>query len=419
MPHNDRSVPQNVIVIGGGAAGIIAAWNAARNGARVTLLEKTERLGTKILISGGGKCNITHDGPLEDVLKAFRPNEARFIRPACYRFPNTEIIDMLTSRGLRVYTRPDGRIFPVDQTAKDVVAILAGYLGRENVDVRLRTPVLDVSRAADAWVVRTPNETLSADSVILTVGGSSYPKSGTTGDGWPWARKLGHTIVPVRAALAPIDMESKFSYPPGVALRDIVLRARLNGKVIARWRGDLLFTHHGISGPCALGVSREVVEARQIGPVELEADLEPNTPFEEVQATIHLRAREHHQKFASSLPMGGIAESLVPLLLGSAGILVDCKLQTLSKKDLNRIVEAVKAWKLGTVSGVPLEKGEVVAGGVSLEEVDPKSMESKICPGLYFAGEVLDIAGPVGGYNLQAAFATGFVADESAAKRVP
>jgi len=235
-------------VVGGGAAGIVAAWRAATLGVSAVLLEKTPRLGTKILISGGGKCNITHDGPLEDVLKAFRPNEARFIRPACYRFTNKDIVSMLTSRGLEVYTRPDGRIFPVDKTVKDVVAILQRYLQDAGVDVRLECPVTGL-KIENGYIVgvKTPRETFECGHVIVSVGGSSYPNSGTTGDGWKWAREAGHTIVPVRAALAPIYLEHPHADWSGVSLRDCTLKARQNGKEIARWRGDLLFTHQGIS----------------------------------------------------------------------------------------------------------------------------------------------------------------------------
>src|SRR5687768_102591 len=192
-----------IVVIGAGAAGIMAARRAAELGSEVLLLEKTPRLGTKILISGGGKCNITHDGETEDVLRAFRPNEARFIRPACYRFTNKQIVEVLTDRGLRVYTRPDGRIFPVDQTAKDVVAILRWYLNEVGVQMRFNTPAVAIEADGDGVSgVRIASGLVPTRRVVLAVGGSSYPNSGTTGDGFEMASALGHTIVKVRAALA-------------------------------------------------------------------------------------------------------------------------------------------------------------------------------------------------------------------------
>lgn len=406
----------DVVVIGAGAGGIMAAWRAAGLGAKTVLLEKTARIGTKILISGGGKCNITHDGPLENVLKAFRPNEARFIRPACYRLTNQQIVDMLTSRGLRVYTRPDGRIFPVDQTAKDVVAILRTYLDEAKVDVRLETRVLDVVRDEIGVAgVKSEVGTISCRHVVLAVGGSSYPSSGTTGDGWPWATRLGHSLAPIRAALAPIVMAGQ-GERAGIALRDIVLKARAGGKELTRWRGDLLFTHRGISGPTVLGISRMVSEALESGPVTIEVDLAPNETFEELSGRLRAWLGDHPKKLVRGFLDQIVPQRLEEPLLAEAGISPTVIGAHLPQKQRNRLVEVLKGWRLGDVDEVWLDKGEVVAGGVALDEVDPQTMRSLKCPGLYLCGEVLDIAGPVGGYNLQAAFATGYLAGETAAK---
>jgi predicted Rossmann fold flavoprotein len=405
-----------VVVIGAGAAGIIAAWRAASLGVRTLLLEKTNRLGTKILISGGGKCNITHDGELQEVLRAFRPNEARFIRPACYRFTNHQIVKMLTDRGLRVYTRPDGRIFPVDQTAKDVVAILRTYLVDAGVEIRLDTAVTDVfAENGRISGVMTERGEIACDRLIVATGGSSYPNSGTTGDGWPWARKLGHSIEKVRAALAPIYLHlDEMSPRSGVALRDVVLKARKGTKEVARWRNDLLFTHRGISGPTALGISRVVTEQMEEGEVTLEVDIVPDKTYEQVSAELKAWCATNPKKQVAGFVEELVPKSLVDDLLPNPMVSVP----NFSQKDRNRLVETLKGWKLGPVRTVPLEKGECVAGGISLDQVDPQTMKSKKAEGLYLCGEVLDIAGPVGGYNLQAAFATGFVAGESAAKGV-
>ena len=414
----------DVIVIGAGAAGIIAAWRAATLGAKVLLLEKTVRIGTKILISGGGKCNITHAGSIEDVLKGFRPNEARFIRPACYRFRNDQIVEMLTDRGLQVYKRPDGRIFPVDQTSKDVVRILGEYLSDSGVDVRFQHVVKGIERTDDsAFTVRCQlgedEHIFSAPSVIVCVGGSSYPNSGTTGDGWQWARSLGHSIVKVRAALAPMYLHLEDADPAeraGIALRDCILKARFEGKEIARWLGDLLFTHQGVSGPTVLGISRVVAEKLPDGPVSLEVDLVPNKTFEALVDEVLALTTQHPRRLVANFVDDLVPSRLVLAILESASIPADTIGGRFDKKSRNRLVTVLKGWTLGIVRTVPLEKGEVVAGGISLEEVDPQNLRSNLVPGLYFSGEVLDIAGAVGGYNLQAAFATGYVAGESAAK---
>lgn len=412
------SNPPDLIVIGAGAAGIIASWRAATLGAKVLLLEKNDRIGIKILVSGGGKCNITHDGSIESVLKSFRPNEARFIRPACYRFTNVDVVRMLTDRGLEVYTRPDGRIFPVHQTAKDVVAILGSYLHDVGVDVRINAAVGEILHSEGKIIgVRVGDEGIHCPRVILAVGGSSYPKTGTTGDGFPWAAALGHKIVKIRAALAPIYLVLDEAWPEqrsGVALRDCVLKAR-QGKEIARWRGDLLFTHQGVSGPTVLGISRVVAEKQQEGPITLEVDVAPDRAPEDLAADILQWAKEHPRKAIQSYVDGLIPNRLVNLLLEAAGVDPLTVSGQLPQKARNRLVETVKGWSLGAVRAIPLEKGEVVAGGVSLDEVDTQTMRSFKTEGLYLCGEVLDIAGPVGGYNLQAAFATGYVAGETAA----
>ncbi len=408
-----------MLVVGAGAAGIMAALRAAECGARVLVLEKTPRIGTKILISGGGKCNITHAGPIEEVLRTFRPNEARFLRPACYRWTNDDVVALFTSRGLEVYTRPNGRIFPVDRTAKEVVAILSELLGEAGVEVRLTTPVTGITHEGGRVTgVETPGGTVACGHVVLSSGGSSYPVSGTTGDGWPWARELGHTVAKVRAALAPIYLALPGGWADqlsGVALRDIVLKARVGGKEVDRWRGDVLLTHQGVSGPCALEISRALAETWGEGEPTLEVDLQPDRTPEQVAAWVVEAIGAHPKRRVKTLVEGIVPESVVPWLMRAADVDPETVVSQLDRRARNRLVETLKGWPLGIVRAIPLEKGEVVAGGIALDEVDPQTMRSRCCEGLYLCGEVLDIAGRVGGYNLQAAWSTGYVAGESAA----
>ncbi len=415
MAHNGL-VQGRVVVVGAGAAGIIAAWRACSLGAKVTLLEKTPRLGTKILISGGGKCNVTHDGPVESVLRAFRSKEAAFLRPSFYRWPPSGIIRLLGDGGLTLYTRPDGRMFPVDKDAKDVVACLATLL--DGVDVRLSCPVHSVVADHDGVSrVMTQTGAIETRHVVLCVGGSSYPKSGTTGDGYAWAESLGHRVAPVRAALAPVELAGVTGDPrAGVAIRDVVLRARQGTKVIDKWRGDVLFTHRGLSGPTVLAITRTIAERWEQGRVSLESDLAPDTSFEELQADLMRWKADFPSRKVGKVLEEFVPERLVNGLLQSAGIEPTATGQTLGKKDANRLVAVLKGWPLGEVSRVPLEAGECVAGGVALDEVDPRSMRSCKVSGLYLAGEILDVAGPVGGYNLQAAWSTGYVAGDAAAQ---
>ena len=415
---------QDIIVVGGGAAGMLAAWRAAKLGARVTLLEKKNRLGTKILISGGGKCNLTHAGEMEDIRRQFRTNEAGFLKPAFYRFTNDDFLELLTSQGMKVYTRPDGRIFPVPPTdAKDVMDILERHVREAGVKVRLDCPVEKIFVTDGAVTgVQIGEKVLPCSQLIIAVGGSSFPGTGCTGDGWKWLSELGHTIVRLTAALAPLYLDPT---PPedwsGIALRDCVLRARKQnpdnnpGKERMHWRGDLLFTHKGVSGPTALGVSREIAEAIPENST-VEVDLYPDESFEQVSARLMAQAQQNPKKTLISLLPESLPERLRKPLLESAKLDATAKCAQLTVKDRNRLANTLKGWQVGRVRAVPLERGEVVAGGVALDEVDSKTMESRKVKGLYLCGEVLDIAGPVGGYNLQAAWSTGVVAGDSAAQ---
>lgn len=410
---------EKVIVIGGGAAGMLAARRAAERGAQVTLLEKNERLGMKILISGGGKCNLTHAGTMEEIRGKFRANEARFLKPAFYKFTNTDFLHILHERGMATYSREDGRIFPVEPgNAKDVVALLTCFVEEAGVEIRYGAAVTGLVAEASTMVgVEVNGQQMPATRVIVAVGGSSYPGTGTTGDGWKWLGELGHTIVPLRAALAPLYLHEANPEHSGVALREITLRARPQpgAKEFARWSGDLLMTHKGVSGPTALGISREIAERAAEPPAVVEADLIPGEDFERLHAALRQEITSNPRKTMASLVGPYVPARLVEPLLSAAGVDGAMRGAHLPAKSLNRLVSTLKGWPLGRVRHVPLERGEVVAGGVTLDEVDPQSLCSRLIKGLWLCGEVLDIAGPVGGYNLQAAWSTGWVAGEAAA----
>jgi predicted flavoprotein YhiN len=429
----------DVVVVGAGAGGIL-------------LLEKTPRIGTKILISGGGKCNVAHAGPLEDVIRAFPAAEARFLRPSCYRLTNEQIMEMVKAKGIELYARPDNRVFPASATAKDVVAALTSYLQETAVQVCLEAPVsniepiergfsltisspnarLDTPEATSAFgaknllreAIRLRSAygtawggppVLNTRTVVLSTGGSSYPNSGTTGDGWRWLRAMGHSITPIKSALAPIYLEKPFAGKSGVSVQNVRLRARTNGKAFAEAQGDLLITHQGISGPATLSISKAV--AAHAGPVAIEADPLPGYTPEELNdlcvAWTATNPRSTLRRFVEQLIH---PEAMVDQVMDWAEIDRSTTASNLGRKQRAKLLSTLKAWPLGLVRAVPLEKGEVVAGGVSLQEVDPQTMASRLHSGLFLCGELLDVAGPVGGYNLQAAFATGYVAGESAAK---
>ncbi len=408
----------DIIVIGGGAAGMTAAWKAASEGASVTLLEKNAKLGIKILISGGGKCNITHGGDITTMLRQFQSKESRFLKYAFHTFSNRDIVQVLNDGGIETYERDNGKIFPVSHKAGDVVHAFRRLMEKYLVDIRINSPVYDIAKNDDGnFTVSTLNETFHSHSVIIAVGGNSFKKTGTTGDGYAWAQKFGHTIVPIRPALTPIVLQPT---PPqlwqGTPIRDCVLKSVHNGAVIAQWHGDALFTHFGISGPAALEISRDTFLAFERGNhVSLYVDFFPESTMEQLEQNTLKNIELQVAKNILSLIEQLVPQRLAEHILSQSGISTNKKLHQLSKQERRSLVATLKHCSIGSINGIPLDSGEVTAGGVSLHEITQTTMESKLVSGLFFCGEILDVAGPIGGYNLQAAFSTGFVAGKSSA----
>jgi hypothetical protein len=407
-----------LIVIGAGGAGIIAAWRAASLGARVLLLERNRRIGIKILISGGGRCNITHDGPMEEIRCAFTEREARFLKPCFYRFTNRDIIRLIEQGGVKTIVRPNGRVFPETGTAGDVVRVLERLIATPQLHLSMNSPTTAIDHEAGRIIgVRVGDEVLPANVVILATGGASYPRTGTTGDGFRWARGLGHTVIPLRPALAPILLT-----PPlprewqGVALRGGRLTARVGGNPIVSRDGDILITHDGISGPAVLEIARPAAVALEEGPVSLAYDFFPSIDMAGLDQELIGKIEQHRGMRIASLIEQWLPNRMIDRFLRSAAIDPATRGYALTREARRTIVALFKSWEIGAVREIPLERGEVTAGGISLDEVDPRTMGSRLVRGFFPCGEVLDIAGPVGGYNLQAAFSTGFVAGESAAQ---
>ena len=407
-----------LVVIGGGGGGLVAAARAASMGTRVVLLERNRRLGIKLRISGGGKCNITHAGPMESLLTAFRPPEARFLKHAFFRCTNRDVLRRIAEEGVPTFAREDGRVFPVSGRADDVVEALTAPLRRAGVDIRLESRVTSLAFEGESIAGAVVDGNLVPSShIIVATGGVSYPKTGTTGDGFIWLASLGHTIIPLRPALAPMRIS-----PPlpgswrGVALRNGRLSVFSGGTKVAGWNGDVLFTHEGLSGPATLEVSRTAAQGLEEGTVTVYYDFFPSKEFTELDADLQKEIRTTPSRMIATLLNAWLPNRIVSHLLHSMGIAPETRGYQLTREQRRAISRLLKSWEIGRVSQIDRERGEVTAGGVSLEEVDPRSMRSRKVRGLYLCGEVLDIAGSVGGYNLQAAFSTGFLAGESAAR---
>lgn len=406
-----------VVVIGGGASGMIAAWRSASLGVPTMLLEKNKKLGIKILISGGGKCNITHDGSVDDILKSFQKNEALFLKPSLYKFSNRSIIKLLEERGVETYTRDDGKVFPISNTASDVVGALESHMQNAGVEIRTECSVQEIIFENNSVTgVKLNNEIIHSFNVILATGGVSYPQTGTTGDGFRFVEKTGHTIVPLRPALAPIKLSNKFPYGwGGVAIRDAELICLVNNRKTHSERGDFLFTHVGISGPAVLELSKYVPMDLTNNKVELKLDTQPDKDATILDSEIQQLFNLHPNKQIGTVAGLFLPNRLVNYFLTTINIDPEKPCRKLTKEERKQLVILVKQMFIGTIDSIDITKGEVSAGGISLKEVDPKTMKSRLVKGLYFSGEVLDIAGRIGGYNLQAAYSTGFTAGESAA----
>lgn len=404
----------SVVVVGGGAAGQVAAWRAASLGHRVTLVEANGRLGVKLRISGGGKCNITHEGPPKAILAAFSREQSRFLRPALHALDSAAVVDLLHREGVQTYTRDNGRIFPTDRPGS-AAAVVQAF---ETLVRRAGATILTGSRMT-ALVGRRPRleavlldgSRLEADVFILATGGASYPETGTRGEVLAWLRDLGVPTRPWFPALAPIPLQRPRPAWEGVALREGELRlsAGVEGRRLAVQRGDIVFTKQGVSGPAALELSQATEGARRNGAAWLTFAASTELP-EQVEAILLEEQRTKPRLQAATWLQRHLPERLVAPLLQEAGLPEPLMLKDLSKGGRKALVALVTALPLGVPQAVPLARGEVAAGGVDLAAVDPHTMILRDWENLRVCGELLDLDGPVGGYNLQAAFSTGYVA---------
>ncbi|MDW8465745.1 MAG: aminoacetone oxidase family FAD-binding enzyme [Chloroherpetonaceae bacterium] len=321
----------------------------------------------------------------------------------------------LHSHGVATYVRPNGRIFPLSGKASDVVAVFEALLSTHSIEVLTNARALSVERQAETFCVHLSALRFQAHALILATGGVSYSKTGTTGDGIRFAAALGHTIVPLRAALAPIYL----AQPPhpelvGVSLRHVRLIAKSPSQTFER-TDDVLFTHQGLSGPACLSISRDVAEALEQSSVTMYVDFFPALSVEALEQQLLEMQRCHPTQALQTFLEAPLPNAIVPFVLEASGISLEQKWHNLSKAQRKNLLSVLKAYPLGTVQAVPIERGEVSAGGISLREIDPKTMASQLVPNLFIAGEVLNIAGEVGGFNLQAAYSTGWLAGKSAA----
>ncbi|GIO13453.1 hypothetical protein J19TS2_30080 [Cohnella xylanilytica] len=412
----------DVIVVGGGPAGLMASIAAAEGGARTLLLDKGDKLGRKLGISGGGRCNVTNNKDAQELIR-FLPGNGRFLYSALSQFGSREIVAYFEELGIRLKEEDHGRMFPVSDKAKTVVDTLVNQVRQSGVTVRTHQAVERIlyERGRVAGVRLASGEELRSRCVIAAAGGKSVPHTGSTGDGYAWAVEAGHTVTDLYPTEVPITSDEPWIAGrelQGLSLRDVkltVLDGR--GKEVVSHEGDMIFTHFGLSGPAALRCSQFVVKTLRAGrgPVTVAIDLFPDEKEERLAADWGTASRSDPRKAVKTLVRQKLTERLVPLLLRLAGLDPEEGVANVPKAKWQQLARVCKAFPVAASGTLSIEEAFITGGGVHVKEIDPKTMESKLMPGLYFCGEILDVHGYTGGYNITAAFSSGRAAGTAAA----
>ena len=395
------------IIIGGGPAGMFAAITAAQQGAKVLLLERNDRLGKKLLITGKGRCNVTNDCSAQEVLQN-TPRNGRFLFSAMTAFPPEKIMAFFEEHGCALKTERGNRVFPVSDKAMSILDCLQRELRRWNVIVKTARVKEILVRDGVAVGVKTSNETLNAKWVMLATGGASYPTTGSTGDGYAMAEALGHTIIPAQGSLVPLETAGHDCQDmQGLSLRNVAVKlVNAKGKVLFKDFGELLFTHFGISGPTVLSASCHLKGDGCRLIIDMKPALEENKLDDRI-----LRDLEMYQNRAmENALIDLLPRSMIPVVLRKLEIDPQMQANSLTKAKRRALVELLKGFGVEITGKRPVAEAIITSGGVKVSEIDPKTMESKLVPGLYFAGEVIDCDAYTGGFNLQIAWATAYAA---------
>lgn len=419
----------NVVVIGGGPAGMMAAIASAENGNNVTLLEKKERLGRKLLITGKGRCNITSSLPIDEFIRNI-PGNGQFLYSSFKNYTNNDIIDFLKQEGLEVKEERGNRVFPVTDKSLDVLKCFTKRLKELNVKIEYNMKVTEIipkneNGKLNVRVMEAEKNKarfFEADKVILATGGKSYPLTGSTGDGYELAKKLGHTVTQIRPSLVPLETfeQNMCKELQGLSLRNVnvELKNKENNKIIYQDFGEMLFTHFGVSGPTILSSSAHLVRYKNIDEllknrkVVLSIDFKPALSEEKLDERILRDFSEFKNKqFKNSLDKL-LPQKLIPVIVEKSGINPEKKVNEINKKERHKLVSLLKNFEI-TIKGFrPIDEAIITSGGINIKEINPKTMESKLVEGVYFAGEIIDVDAYTGGFNLQIAYSTGYAAGQ-------
>jgi len=403
-------------IIGAGAAGLFAAGRAASLGNHVMVFEKNKRAGKKLLITGKGRCNITNNCSLEELIKNI-PGNGRFLYSAFNKFNNHDIMDFFESVNVPVKTERGNRVFPVSDKSLDVVNSLVDYARSQGAKFLYEAPVKEIVCEGNRvkGILLQNNDYYEFDSVILATGGVSYPMTGSTGDGYKMAEQLGHTVIDLKPSLVPLEVSEGWAARlQGLTLKNVLLTAfdNKNNKVYYE-QGEMLFTHFGVSGPMILSASRHVMDCGFAGSyllIDLKPALDEETLDQRLQRDFAKYSRKHFGNSLSDL----LPKSLIPVFVELSGISPDKPVHQITKSERKDLVKLLKGLKLTVTKPRPISEAIVTAGGISTKEINPSTMESKLVKGLFFAGEIIDVDAYTGGFNLTIAFSTGYVAGSNA-----
>ena len=410
----------DIAIIGAGPAGIMAAVRAAQLSKKVILIERNDIVGKKILLTGRGRCNITNSAKLDTFIENFGYT-GQFLRTAFSAFSNEDLMDFFKSKGVELKTERQGRVFPVSDRSSCVTHALAEALKENKVEIRFKTRLRDIKKKNDSFVLDIDSaEPITAKKVILATGGASYRDTGSTGEGFQIVKRLGHAVTPLSGGLVPLKTKEVWVKDlQGLTLKNVRVVFVFGSKKITSGVGELLFTHFGVSGPLILDLSNKIVALfEEYKEINLFIDLKPGIKHEEMEDKLLKEFKEHGGKEIKNILSEWLPFALAPMIMRLTGISNHKRASQIGKDERRALAKILKALPLTVTGALPLEEAMVTCGGVSKNEINPRTMESKLIPGLYFAGEMIEGGASSGGYNLQQAFSTGYLAGERITRKM-
>ena len=405
-----------IAVVGGGPAGMMAAIAAGEQGANVTLFDGNEKLGKKLYITGKGRCNVTNDADSDAFFKNI-PRNPRFLYSCYAAFDNRTLMKRIEDAGVKLKVERGGRVFPQSDKASDITKALERMMSKSGVRVCLRSKVKEILPSDGGFDLCLPGQTRHFDRVILACGGASYPSTGSDGSGYALAKGLGHTVTEILPSLIPIVTKEDWCRSlQGLSLKNVKLSAKAGKKLLFDELGEMLFTHFGISGPLVLSLS-SVIAGKDLDGIDIRIDLKPGLTREQLERRLLRDFEERARGQISTVLDGLLPRSLTPVIAETAGVAAETAVSQVSRAQREKLMDALKGLPVHAAGFRPIAEAIVTRGGVSVKEVDPKTMESKIVPGVYLCGEMLDVDGFTGGFNIQIAMSSGCAAGRAAACR--